>query len=47
MSLLVGYPEGGAKISGNSAKTAYQLERSAIGANMECRLKVNSPSYFV
>ena len=46
MSLSGGNPEGGLKISGNSVQIAYQGERSAVGADVGCRLNDNMPSYF-
>ena len=46
MSLSGGNPEGGSKTSGNSAQIAYQRKRSAVGADIECRLDEDIPSYF-
>ena len=45
MSLSIGNPEGGSKTSGNSGQIAYQRGRSAVGADIECRLDNNMPSY--
>ena len=46
MSLSEGNPVGGSKTPGNSAQIAYQCERSAVGAGIECRLDDDMPSYF-
>ena len=39
-------PEGGSKISGNSAKKANQRKRSAIGADIGYLMDDDMPSYF-
>ena len=46
MSRTGGNPEGSSKILGNSAQIAYQQERSAVGADVGCRVDDNMPSYF-
>ena len=46
MSLSGSNPEGNSKTPGNSALIAYQQKRSAVGANIECRLDDDMPSYF-
>ena len=44
MSLSGSNPEGGLKTPGNSAQIAYQLERSAIDTDIECKLDDNMPN---
>ena len=47
MSRSGGNPEGGSKISRNSAQIAYQRERSAVGADIGCGLDDYMLCYFV
>ena len=46
MSLSGGNPEGGSKTLGRSSRIAYQWDRLAVGADIECRMDYNMPSYF-
>ena len=46
MSLTGCNPEAGSEISGNSSQIAYQWDRSAVGADIECKLDDDMLSYF-
>ena len=46
MSLPGGSPEGGSETSGNLPQIANQRKRLAVGADMECKLDDDMPSYF-
>ena len=46
MYFLGGNPEGGSKTSGNSVQIVYQQKKSAVGADMGCRLDDDMQSYF-